>query len=190
MGVLFCLLKRVRELQIYRAVVSNSDKWGDQILSLKDAELTLFFIVEQNLRSFSKSWKRRSVLCAGVNDRPEELCPLSWSDLRAAKGDPDILLVYSNDQSAGRGSDSADASNFLQHMLPLELPLLLSPSSNRQLVGIDFLCIIPRWLILSLGESGSVRKCFTLGDACQGGRSRLGLEAQNSCLLVVGGKDL
>lgn len=50
-----------------------------------------------------------------VNDWPEDFLLLSPSDLREAMRDPNIFLVYSNDQSAGQGSDSADASNFLQH---------------------------------------------------------------------------
>lgn len=69
------------------------------------------------------------------------ICSYSLSaDLHVAIRDPDIFLVYSNDQSAGQGSDSADASNFLQHNGSLAVPFLCL-----------FCCLLPQtdnWFLL------------------------------------------
>lgn len=75
-----------------------------------------------------------------VNDWLEVLHFLSSSDLREAIWDPGTLLVYSNDQSARQGSDSVDASNFLQHNGSPPLPFLCL-----------FCCLLPQtdnWFVL------------------------------------------
>lgn len=75
-----------------------------------------------------------------VSDWPEELLLLSSSDLHEAMRDPSIFLVYSNDHSAGQGSDSADASNFLQRSGSLALAFLCL-----------FCCLLPQtdnWFVL------------------------------------------
>lgn len=129
-----------------------------------------------------------------VNDWLEVLHFLSSSDHREAIWDPGTLLVYSNDQSARQGSDSVDASNFLQHNGSPPLPFLCL-----------FCCLLPQtdnWFVLiswaSFPDDSSSCfgrqalwgnpffffyqvSCSTLGDACQSGRCCVGLGAQNSC---------
>lgn len=106
--------------------------------------------------------------------------------------DPCIFPVYSNELSAGQGSDSVAACNFLQHNRSPALPFLclfccLRPQTDNWLVLISWASFpddsSARFGSLALWGNAFFSHFLTLllGDAFQGGRSCLGLEAQNSC---------